>query len=268
MRLPAPNLRRLGGNGNGPFAAANRKHHHHLTREPSIAEDAPSVCESDVSSVTDFLWGDDDYSIAAPAEPRKPLQWEFKGLTLWIEFEEHDQDLSRALEFASQFYGTERIPIPHATAIYGMEHLSEEEAMAKLEGLVDLFPNGWPSKMDKPISVKQDLSVEGRPGQVCSIAWAELTLKTNKEHEAAIQKLYDHFEVSQHDEKKSRNEWTPHISLAYDNPDDSVLNLMDTIAYVSQNPTLMKERRVKAISLWSTKGKMAQWKCLDRISFF
>lgn len=248
MKLHAPSLRRLAHNSNkGKF----------LTREPSIAEDAPSVCESDVSSVDYAVW--DEESCTA----RIPLQWEFKGLTLWMEFEEHDNDLTRAIDFASQFYGTERIPCPHATAIYGMEHLSEEEAIAKMELLKDLFPLGWPSEMDRPISVKQDLAIEGLPGQVCTISWAELTLKSNEEHEAAIDKLYEHFDVP----TKRTGPWTPHISLAYDNPEDSVLSLMDTISYVAQNPSLMQSRRVKAISLWSTKGKMAQWKCLDRVNF-
>lgn len=223
-------------------------------------DDTPSVAESEVSSV--------DYGLEEDRigcfEPRRPLQWVFKGLTIWIEFEEHDQDLSKAVEGASQFYGTERIPMPHSTAIYGMTHLSEEEAMEKLDSVLKAFPDGWPSIMDRPISVKQDLAVEGRPGQVCSISWAELTLKSNEKHEEAIDKLYEIFEVP----GGRSGEWTPHISLAYDNPEDSVLNLADTISYVAQNPSLMAARRVKAVSLWSTEGKMAQWKCLDRVCFF
>jgi hypothetical protein len=62
------------------------------------------------------------------------------------------------------------IPVVHATAIYGMEHLDEEEAK-RLNGI-------WP-EMDCPVAIKQDISQEGLPGQVCSIAWAELTLKIN-----------------------------------------------------------------------------------------
>lgn len=231
-----------------------------LSREPSIAEDAPSVCESDVSLVSDLAAFDEETTFAAP---RIPLQWEFKGLTVWVEFEEHDQDLSKALDHAAQFYGTARIPVPHATAIYGMEHLSHEQAIEKMGRLNEMYPNGWP-KMDRPISVKQDLAVEGRPGQVCTIAWAELTLKANDEHEEVLDKLYEHFEVP----TQRSSPWTPHISLAYDNPEDSVLNLTDTISYVAQKPSLMQGRRIKALSLWSTVGKMAEWECLDRVSFF
>jgi hypothetical protein len=219
----------------------------------------PSIAESEVSSIYDF-----GLDAEGSLEPRRPLQWVFKGLTVWIEYEEHENDLSNAVDGASQFYGTERIPMPHSTAIYGMTHLSEQEAVEKLEKVAKAFPNGWPSIMDRPISVKQDIAVVGRPGQVCNIAWAELTLKTNEKHEEAVDKLHEIFEVP---ERRS-GEWTPHISLAYDNPEDSVLNLAETIGYVAQNPSLMEARRVKAVSLWSTEGKMASWKCLDRISFF
>lgn len=236
--------------------------------QPStLSDDTPSVAESEVSSqVSSVDYGLDDESAKTVAEPRIPLQWVFKGLTLWIEYEEHDQDLTRAIDGASQFYGTERIPMAHSTAIYGMTHLSEQEAMAKLEDVAKAFPNGWPSTMDRPISVKQDIAIEGRPGQVCSIAWAELTLKTNDDHERAIDRLFEIYDLPENEQRKGP--WTPHISLAYDNPDDSVLNLCDTISYVAQNPTLMQARRVKAVSLWNTEGKMADWKCLDRVSFF
>ncbi|CAB9511727.1 expressed unknown protein [Seminavis robusta] len=223
------------------------------------SDDAPSVAESEVSSVDYNLDSDDQYP-----ERRTPLQWVFKGLTLWLELEEHDQDLTKAIDNAPKLYGTQRIPVPHATAVYGMTHLSEVEAMERLAAVAKAFPNGWPANLDCPVSVKCDLAVEGRPGQVCSIAWAELTLKTNEDHEAAIDTIYEIFGA----ERKPGQPWTPHISLAYDNPEDTVLNLADTISYVAQNPSLMQTRRVKAVSLWSTEGKMAEWKCLDRVSFF
>lgn len=257
MKLQTPKFRA------GKLIPSGKKHSKKnsnggFSLESSVGDDAPSVAESDVSSV-DF--GLDDES---KCEPREKLQWEFHGLTLWVEFEEHDHDLSRAIDGASHFYGTERIPMPHATAIYGMTHLSVDEALEKLEKVQEEFPDGWPAKMDRPISVKQDLAIEGRPGQVCTIAWAELTLKSNEKHEEAVDKLYEIFEVP---EKRS-GPWLPHISLAYDNPEDSVLNLSDIISYVAQNPSLMEARRVKAVSLWQTEGRMEQWKCLDRVSFF
>ena len=233
---------------------------------PTIYEDAPSVAESEVSydafSDTASVDSDVDVKILTPPK-RLPLQWEFHGLTLWVEFQEFDNDLSNAIRDASTFYGTEEIPMPHATATYGMKHLSVDEARDKLHQLPSVLPNGkWPV-MQRPVAIKQDIAVEGRPGQVCSISWAELTLTTNEEHEHALDQLYSLFGLGER-----KGPWTPHISLAYDNPEDTVLNLGDTVSYVTHHPTLlMKQRNVEAISLWSTEGKMADWKCIDRIRF-
>lgn len=227
----------------------------------TFPEDAPSVAESDVSydlfSDTSI---DGDVDVKILTTDKRPLQWHFHGLTLWVEFEEFDNDLTNAIQDASSFYGTEAVPKPHATAIYGMKHLSIEEARDKLHQIPSIVPQ-WPI-MEPPVAVRQDIAVEGRPGQVCSIAWAELTLSTNEKHEAALDEVFSLFGMPRD------GPWTPHISLAYDNPEETVLNLGDTIAYVAQHPTLlMKQRKVEAISLWSTEGKMADWKCIDRIRF-
>jgi hypothetical protein len=56
--------------------------------------------------------------------------------------------------------------------------------------------------------------------------------------------------------------------VAYDNPETNHLSLLDTIMYASQNPSLLgMERRVAAIALWSTVGKMGDWECLERVRF-
>jgi hypothetical protein len=227
----------------------------------SFSEDAPSVADSEVSTLSEYEFDD---SIMLQVEPRTPLQWQFKGLTLWLEYEEFDKDLSRAIDYAVRVYGTERIPVAHSTAVYGMTHLSQEEAIAKLAKIPYVLPNGqWP-RMERPKGVTQDIAQDGRPGQVCSIAWAELTLKSNAEHEQALDQIYNLFEVP----TPRTGPWVPHISLAYDNPEDSVLNLQDTVLYVSNHPSLKCSRRVKAISLWNTDGKMADWQCLDRVNFY
>ena len=50
----------------------------------------------------------------------------------------------------------------------------------------------WPA-FAKPTGVTSDIAVCGRPGQVCSIAWSELTLASNDEHEVALDALYSLF---------------------------------------------------------------------------
>lgn len=231
---------------------------------PSMHQDqeCPSVVNSEVSSISSTTIPPELCPVfgAATTIKRTPLQWIFKGLTIWLEFEEFDRDLTRANEFISKKYGTELIPLVHATAIYGMEHLAIHEAIDRMSKIQDILPAGnWPV-MDPPIAIKQDVSQEGLPGQVCTIAWAELTLKSNEEHEKALDALCRLFEVTR------TTPWTPHISLAYDNPDDSVLNLADIMSYAMIIPTLLRnKRRVKAISLWNTNGKMSEWMCVDRV---
>lgn len=223
-----------------------------------VSDDTPSVVGSDISSLGSG-YESDDLSFASEAPARKPLQWEFKGLTLWFEFEEFDDDLTKAIDYAVKIYGTGKIPLPHATAIYGMTHLTHEEAINKLAEIPDLLRN-WKNVLDKPKGLTCDIAEAGKPGQVCTIAWAELTFPTNDNHEVALDALCKLFGVTR------QGPWRPHISLAYDNPEDSVLNMQDTFAYVSQHPSLIQERRIKAVSLWDTEGKMAQWQCLDRVS--
>lgn len=231
-------------------------------------------------------------SSSTPLQQRRKLQWEFKGLTLWLELEEFDNDLTRAVEDFSSKHSSPWIPQPHTTAIYGMEHLSHEEASRRLHKVKDVMPNGmWPS-FAKPTGVTSDIAVCGRPGQVCSIAWSELTLASNDEHENALDALYTLFysnsvEDAMDGESPPRQTsssttnnivvemperhrpWKPHNSIAYDNPETNTLSLLDTITYMSVNPTLLGcERRVKAISLWSTVGKMEEWSCIDRVEFF
>jgi hypothetical protein len=170
--------------------------------------------------------------------------------------------LTRAIDNAVRVYGTGKIPVPHSTVVYGMTHLAEQEAMDKLAKIPSVLPEGrWPF-MEKPKGLTCDIAQVGQPGKVCSIAWAELTLNTNDKHEAALDAIFELFGV-----KRSEGRWTPHLSLAYDNPEDTVLNVQDTFDYVTRNPTLMRGRRPKAISLWNTEGKLAQWQCLDRVFF-
>jgi hypothetical protein len=204
---------------------------------------------------------------AAPSSPlssRRQLQWEFKGLTIWLELEEFDHDLTRAVEYFSSKHNSPFIPQPHTTAIYGMEHLSISEAKARLQKVREVVPQ-WPT-FARPTGVTSDIAECGKPGQVCSIAWSELTLASNPQHEAALDILYELFYGQEYHRDRP---WKPHNSVAYDNPETNCLSLLDTIMYASQNPSLLgKERRVKAISLWSTVGKMEDWVCLDRVNFF
>lgn len=225
---------------------------------PTMDVAEPAIIESSSSSSSDH-------------SNRRKLQWEFKGLTLWLELEEFNNDISRAVENFSSRHSSPFIPKSHTTAIYGMEHLTVQEAKDRLAKVKECMVGGqWPS-FAKPTGITSDIAVCGRPGQVCSIAWSELTLSTSPQHEAALDALYHLFYThSSIDEVPLRDgPWKPHNSIAYDNPETNALSLLDTVLYASENPTLLGcERRVEAISLWSTEGKMEEWTCLDRVKFW
>lgn len=252
------------------------------------SDDLPSFAETDLS------FEEDDTSSADPLEqllveepypslyrptsvPRRPpLSWEFDGLTIWVELEEFDSDMTNVISDLSSTFGVQAIPQSHATAIYGMTHLTVDEAKRKLQSFVrdrveveGPSGGGWPP-FRKPVGIVQDVAVCGNPGQVCSIAWAQLTLASSPEHEEILDGLFDTMYGEGSKEGASRaRPWTPHNSVVYDNPEETVLTLEGTLECIGRYPTLLRSgRRVKALSLWDTKGRMEQWKFLDRASFF
>ncbi|KAL7542495.1 hypothetical protein ACHAWF_007184 [Thalassiosira exigua] len=245
-----------------------------LLEQPSIAEPPVDVVrptlQPSVSSMSSTST-DSNASTASDLSSRRKLQWKFKGLTLWLELEEFDSDLTRAVEDLSSKHSSPHIPQPHTTAIYGMEHLSVDEAKERLsrvrEVLAPLTGDGsWPP-FARPTGITSDVAVCGRPGQVCSIAWSELTLASDPAHESALDALHGLF-YDDGDIARDRP-WKPHNSIAYDNPETNALSLLDTAVYASANPTLLgRGRRVEAISLWSTEGKMEDWTCIDRVRFW
>lgn len=121
------------------------------------------------------------------------------------------------------------------------------------------------------------------------MAWAEVTFATSSEHEALIDALYNLFYKPSNKDTKTKMQpssprtlpWAPHLSLCYDNPEGfphnisrkSITNFINEQAPTlggaidDVGETVNFSREVCGISLWSTKGTMSQWKCLDRIDF-
>lgn len=246
-----------------PFVASNPDMTKLFSLDNSIA-DAPVVSDEEKSEYEKESVDSLSTFPLCPISGKRQLQWEFKGLTIWLELEEFDNDITKAISDLSTRHNSPFIPKSHTTAIYGMNHLTVEEAKAKLQAFRERVPQ-WPT-FSRPTGVTQDIAQVGKPGQVCSVAWSELTLATNQSHEDALDALYELFFGENYTRDRP---WKPHNSIAYDNPEDNTLSLLDTVLYVSQNPTLLhKERRVEAISLWDTNGKMHEWTCLDRVRFW
>jgi hypothetical protein len=104
------------------------------------------------------------------------------------------------------------------------------------------------------------------------MSWAEITMSNTQEHEDQLDMLYDIFfnDTNCKDPVNHRSRpWKPHISIAYDNPESTFLNLKDIINELLQIPTLLQrsQRKVTGISLWRTEGKLSDWKCLERVVF-
>jgi hypothetical protein len=133
------------------------------------------------------------------------------------------------------------------------------------------------------------------------MSWIEISLGTSPEHEALVDKVhsvfYDETEKIEHANERtgpwkvsfSCIDWPrapqikevflltapfpfcklkPHISVAYDNPEASVLDEIFAKEIFARFPTLLgrSSRDVLAISLWKTEGFLWDWKCLDRVS--
>jgi hypothetical protein len=76
-------------------------------------------------------------TLIPPHNNKLPLQFEFKGYSVWLEPVQYDNDLSLAIKTASQELGVLPIPMPHVTAIYGMSHLSSEtEAIRRFRNAI------------------------------------------------------------------------------------------------------------------------------------
>lgn len=96
------------------------------------------------------------------------------------------------------------------------------------------------------------------------MSWMEISYKTSKEHEQLINLAHDcfHFDTT----IVRQNSWAPHISIAYDNPETPISKEFLT-SLMAQYPTLQRQRRLKALSLWRTEGTIDQWECLESIPF-
>eukprot|EP00978_Attheya_sp_CCMP212_P014359 scaffold36512_cov59-Attheya_sp.AAC.5 len=197
---------------------------------------------------------------------RDSLYYEFVGYSIWLEVEQYENDLYRAISIAAEDLGLFPIPEPHVTAIYGMTHLAEEEIKDKFASLRQEIES-WPSLRVKGLIT--DTEQAGVSGGLMDMAWSELTLATSPKHECLLDHIYDVFFDGTPGLLPKRNAWIPHLSLSYDNPENSQVDINHLLRVLQRVPSLLatKQRRVTGLTLWNTSGKMEKWKCLERISF-
>jgi hypothetical protein len=186
---------------------------------------------------------------------------------VWLELEQRDGDLAKAVALAASDKGLLPIPEPHCTVLYGVSHMSEDEVKECFRNkVVPLLKDGWPVLSAKgPYS---GISYDGVDGHEMDMSWIELSLHTSDAHEAMVDTVHSCFYNGDYSSKARSGPWTPHVSIAYDDPKDTVLNKDYADKIFQTFPTLMSQlsREVVAISLWRNEGMLWDWECLDRFS--
>lgn len=218
---------------------------------------------------------------------REALRFVFKGYTLWLELEQFPleinpkedgtcfttaSDLDHIIALAASEQGLQPIPMPHVTLLYGMcQYDTEEEVKAVFNGklrdtLASAEINNSTSYRSSTLQFHDGrfgVAFDGVDGEDMDMAWTEITYNKSPEYDKMVEIAYQIFYGKQQDKEQK---WGPHLSLAYDNPEDTILTSAVLDDLIARFPTLKKERKVKAISLWDTHGSMSNWKFLDRIS--
>jgi len=216
---------------------------------------------------------------------REALRFRFKGYTIWMEPEQFPveiiskedgvsvntvSDLDHIIATISTEQGLQPIPKPHVTLLYGMSQFSsEEEVKAIFQGefkdsLSKMEIGNTIDNWSSPLKFSDGLfgvCFDGVDGEEMDMAWTEITFAKAPEYERMVDNVYQMFYKNQ----GSMHKWSPHLSLAYDNPEDTRLSSAVVPDMISRFPTLTKDRKIEAISLWDTNGPMSDWRCLDRI---
>mmetsp|Transcript_12297 Transcript_12297/g.17706 ORF Transcript_12297/g.17706 Transcript_12297/m.17706 type:complete len:220 (-) Transcript_12297:436-1095(-) len=102
-------------------------------------------------------------SVSNNASEYSPLRFNFVGYSVWLEVQEFNNDVSTIIDEYAKRKGILPIPRPHVTAIYGMDHLTEDNIRARFKEFVTKQRFGsWPSL--KPTGVYVDVEVVGVEG--------------------------------------------------------------------------------------------------------
>ena len=188
---------------------------------------------------------------------------------MWLELEQRDQDLQKAVTTAAFDKKLWPIPEPHCTVLYGISHMTEQEAKQCFRDKVVPLCNAQPWPAFKAKGAYNGVSFDGVDGEEMDMSWIELSLYSSPEHGALVDGVHSCF-YSREDEEMDNTErtgpWHPHVSIAYDNPLGTVLDDLYTEKIFANYPSLLGQssRDVVSISLWRTEGKLWDWVCLEK----
>jgi len=294
--LPAAAEIKWEGGGGGLGAGHRRRK---LTRKD--IDDIVAPTTTTTSAVASSTTAPPVDSSSHNSKRRDPLRFRFKGYSLWLEPEQFSlripskksdtlfshtksntksntrvvSDLDYILALAGAEKGVSPIPQPHLTLLYGMCQFASEEEIKTvfngplreaLEEIITRENNGI-SDRSSPLQFNSGLAgvvFDGIDGEEMDMAWTEISLDTNPVYDRILKTVH-HIFYKEQPQQQQQPAWKPHISLAYDNPEETILHDETVRDLIARFPTLTKERNVKAISLWDTNGTMSEWKCLDRI---
>jgi hypothetical protein len=128
-------------------------------------------------------------------EPPRILAFQFQGYAIWLDLEQQQhqqqhepkpcflnppphttttsveetkQDLDDALRTAGAELGVAPIPAPHVTALYGIQHLSEDEVRQRFQDVANelfWFRQRWSSwPLLEPVGFLSDVEIAGKNG--------------------------------------------------------------------------------------------------------
>ena len=89
------------------------------------------------------------------------LRFVFSGYSVWLEPEQFQGDLDEIIQTASQELSTFPIQAPHATVLYGISHIPENEARRRFKNLDDKISE-WPPLEQK--GIQTEIEIEGVDG--------------------------------------------------------------------------------------------------------
>lgn len=285
---------------------------------------APVVVTDDDDGGTTSCLSDIDVDVEAtntkPALLRPPLRFVFKGWSVWLDVEEPPTGnnsasttnanttttttgpFTEALAYAADRHGVRPIPAPHITVIYGIDHIDEDMVLRRFrslgESLTQLMLGRNDTAMWPPLTPKgvlSDIEIDGVNGGTMTMAWSEISLQTSDLQESLVEHVWDVIMcgMGNVDDGTAVDNvcpvrpapWVPHLSLCYDNPEETPLNVIDALDVVAKHPFLLgrdegqqghdeegggslgKQLHLTGLSLWNTEGTMDEWRCLERIAF-